>query len=84
VNPADIPTTDKERKQKEDRRDSRKLAKELYAGQLQGNKVWRRSGAFVYEASMFEKKKDSAFVRGNSNATAFGVFLDIGSWNDPK
>jgi transposase len=36
VNPADIPTTDKERKQKEDRRDSRKLAKELYAGQLQG------------------------------------------------
>jgi len=29
VNPADIPTTDKERKQKEDSRDSRKIAKEL-------------------------------------------------------
>ena len=29
VNPADIPTTDKERKQKEDSRDSRKLAKQL-------------------------------------------------------
>lgn len=36
VNPADIPTTDKERKQKEDHRDSRKLAKDLYAGQLSG------------------------------------------------
>ena len=34
VNPADIPTTDKERKQKEDRRDSRKLAKDLAAHQL--------------------------------------------------
>jgi len=36
VNPADIPTTDKERKQKEDRRDSRKIAKSLRNGELQG------------------------------------------------
>lgn len=36
VNPADIPTTDKERKQKEDKRDSRKIAKTLQAGQLRG------------------------------------------------
>lgn len=36
VNPADIPTTDKERKQKEDQRDSRKIAKTLQAGQLKG------------------------------------------------
>jgi transposase len=36
VNPADIPTTDKERKQKEDIRDSRKLAQTLRAGQLRG------------------------------------------------
>lgn len=36
VNPADIPTTDKERKQKEDRRDSRKLAQTLRSGQLKG------------------------------------------------
>jgi len=34
VNPADIPTTDKERKQKEDKRDSRKIAKELQLGRL--------------------------------------------------
>jgi transposase len=36
VNTADIPTTDKERRQKEDRRDSRKLARDLQAGQLKG------------------------------------------------
>lgn len=34
VNPADIPTTDKERKQKEDSRDSRKIAKSLRSGEL--------------------------------------------------
>lgn len=34
VNPADIPTTDKEKKQKEDKRDSRKIAKTLRAGDL--------------------------------------------------
>ena len=36
VNPADIPTTDKERKQKEDLRDSRKIAQSLRSGQLKG------------------------------------------------
>lgn len=34
VNPLDIPTTDKERRQKEDKRDSRKIAKTLQTGQL--------------------------------------------------
>ena len=36
VNPADIPTTDKERKQKEDARDSRKIAEQLSASNLAG------------------------------------------------
>jgi transposase len=36
ANPADIPTTDKERRQKEDARDSRKIAKSLQAGELKG------------------------------------------------
>ncbi len=36
VNPADIPTTDKEKKQKEDRRDSRKIARTLENGELRG------------------------------------------------
>ncbi len=34
VNPADIPTTDKERKQKEDQRDSHKIARTLRSGEL--------------------------------------------------
>ena len=34
VNPADIPTTDKEKVQKEDARDSRKIAKSLRSGDL--------------------------------------------------
>jgi transposase len=36
VNPADVPTTDKERRQKEDQRDSRKIAQTLRSGHLQG------------------------------------------------
>ena len=36
VNPADIPTTDKERKQKEDSRDSRKIARSLKNGEFNG------------------------------------------------
>lgn len=36
VNPADVPTTDKDRKQKEDRRDSRKLSRFLKSGELEG------------------------------------------------
>lgn len=36
VNPADIPTTDKEKKQKEDKRDSRKIAKSLKNRELVG------------------------------------------------
>lgn len=36
VNPSDIPTTDKEKKQKSDKRDARKIAKELRSGNLKG------------------------------------------------
>ena len=35
VNPADVPTTDKDRRQKEDRRDSRKLARTLKSGGIE-------------------------------------------------
>jgi transposase len=35
ANPADVPTTDKDRKQKEDKRDSRKIAKALSNGELE-------------------------------------------------
>ncbi len=36
VNPADIPTTDKEKKQKDDARDSKKIAEQLSYGRLEG------------------------------------------------
>lgn len=36
VNPADVPTTDKEKRQKDDIRDSRKLAMTLRSGELRG------------------------------------------------
>ena len=36
VNPADVPTTDKERQQKTDKRDALKLSKSLRGGQLEG------------------------------------------------
>lgn len=36
VNPADVPTTDKDKRQKEDRRDSRKLARSLKNEELEG------------------------------------------------
>ncbi|MEQ8470967.1 MAG: IS110 family transposase [Marinoscillum sp.] len=35
VNPSDIPTTDKEKRQKEDKRDSRKIARSLRNGELE-------------------------------------------------
>lgn len=39
VNPSDIPTTDKEKRQKEDKRDSRKIARGLRAGTLTAIRV---------------------------------------------
>jgi len=42
VNPADIPVTDKEKRQKEDKRDSRKIARTLHNGELKGIHVPRR------------------------------------------
>jgi len=42
VNPADIPTTDKDKRQKEDKRDSRKLSKALKNGELEGIYVLSR------------------------------------------
>ncbi len=43
VNPADIPTTDKDKRQKEDKRDSRKIAKSLKSGDLEGIYVPNKS-----------------------------------------
>ena len=42
VNPADIPTTDKEKRQKEDKRDSRKLSRALQNGELIGIHIFTK------------------------------------------
>ena len=41
VHPADIPTTDKDRDQKSDQRDSRKISTSLRSGELRGVKFSR-------------------------------------------
>src|SRR5512137_621776 len=50
VNPADIPTTDKERTRKSDRIDCRKLARSLRAAELQG--IWVPSRIQAEERSL--------------------------------
>ncbi len=52
VNPADIPTTDKERKQKEDSRDSRKIARQLSQNDL--------TPIYVHD---IETEGDRSFIR---------------------
>ena len=42
VNPSDIPTTDKEKRQKDDPRDSKKIARSLQNGELQGIYIPKR------------------------------------------
>lgn len=50
VNPADVPTTNKERKTKQDKVDSRKLCRALADGVLTGNYVPKESEAEMKEA----------------------------------
>lgn len=55
VNPADIPTTNKERCQKEDKRDSRKLAQGLRTGQLRG--IYISSEKNQYDRSLLRVRE---------------------------
>jgi transposase len=55
VNPADIPTTDKERIRKSDRIDCRKLARSLRAGELQG--IWVPSRVQAEERSLVRTRQ---------------------------
>ncbi len=48
VHPADIPTTDKERDQKNDQRDSRKIASSLRSGELRGIYIPFLFGAYRF------------------------------------
>jgi transposase len=46
VNPSDIPTTDKEKKQKQDKRDSRKIARSLRNNELEAIYIPSKQGQF--------------------------------------
>jgi transposase len=46
VNPSDIPTTDKEKKQKHDKRDSRKIARSLRSNELEAIYIPSKPGQF--------------------------------------
>ena len=58
VNPADVPTTDKERKRKNNRVDTRKLARSLRSGDLEPN--YLRS--ILIECSWVAVRKDPALT----------------------
>lgn len=61
VNPADIPTTDKERRQKTDKRDSKKIAMSLRSGLLESiyipTKQQQRDRSLVRQRSRINKDK---------------------------
>ncbi len=81
VNSADIPTTDKERKQKEDAKDSRKIEEQLAASKLEGIHVpgIEREG----DRSMvrFRKTLTKEIARNKCRAKSFLCYHGIGSSN---
>jgi transposase len=77
LHPADIPTTDKERDQKEDRRDARKIAKALKNGDARGIYVpckqaqWDRS--LVRERYSIVKSSRRVKVQIKSHLALYGI-----------
>lgn len=66
VNPADVPTTDKEKKQKEDARDSRKLAMTLRSGELRGIYVPSRESEELRSLIRYRKTLVKDIARGKN------------------
>ena len=85
VNPSDIPTTDKEKRQKEDLRDSRKIVRSLQNGELQGIYVPERETledrllvrtrfTFVKELTRFKNRVKSLLnLHGIIIPSEFGI-----------
>jgi transposase len=65
VNPSDIPTTDKEKKQKEDKRDSRKIARSLKNGELES--IYIPSKAIEELRGLVRYRKTLGATRGCPN-----------------
>jgi len=66
VNPADVPTTDKEKKQKEDARDSRKLAMTLRSGELKSIYVPSRESEELRSLLRYRKTLVKDISRGKN------------------
>jgi transposase len=66
VNPADVPTTDKEKRQKEDARDSRKLALTLRSGELKGIYVPSRESEELRSLIRYRKTLVKDIARGKN------------------
>lgn len=88
VNPADVPTTDKEKKQKEDARDSRKLAMTLRSGELRSIYVPSKESEELRSLIRYRKTLVKDIARGKnrikSNLYFHGVEIPPQHQQDSK
>lgn len=79
VNPADIPTTDKERKSKNDKRDSRKISVALRSGELQGiyipSKIAQKDRSLVRERESLARSQRRVKNQIKSHLLFYGIEL---------
>lgn len=88
VNPADVPTTDKEKKQKEDARDSRKLAMTLRSGELKGIYVPSKESEELRSLIRYRKTLVKDIARGKNRIKAnlyfHGIEIPVQHLQDSK
>jgi transposase len=88
VNPADVPTTDKEKKQKEDARDSRKIAMTLRSGELNSIYVPSKESEELRSLIRYRKTLVKDIARGKnrikSNLYFNGTVIPIEHKKDSK
>ena len=77
VNPADVPTTDKEKKQKEDSRDSRKLAISLRSGGLNSIYIPTRESEELRSLVRYRKTLVKDITRGKNRIKSSLYFHGI-------
>ena len=77
ANPADIPTTDKEKKQKEDKRDSRKIARTLRADELEGIYIPSKESEELRSLARYRKTLVKDISRGKNRIKSFLYFHGI-------
>lgn len=71
VNPADIPTSDKERAQKEDRRDARKIAQQLKSGAMKGIYVPNKNDVGLREVQRLQSTITKDLTCAKNRVKAF-------------